>query len=676
MRPLVVLLLVAGALGALFFTLFSGSETRRGDSGATSQAAQEVQERASADLREPSTPRTEVAQRVPEEAREAVLGDQPKGAARVEPGALEGRILDPDRNPIPGASVELLDVRTGDLDEMLYAMRDIEPPRPVARATTDEQGAFRFDRLDPRKDWTVLVRHERYRPVDAGPIRIPEGDVWREEIVLEAGQTCSGVITDAVTGAPIVGAQLVVDNAIAITKKRSSSRLEVTTDANGAYLFKNVRTGHNTLMITASGYATQIHNNFSLVTMGETQTRFTNRQPPPELQSKQQNFQLAPGKTIAGRVIGPDRAPMAGVQLEALNQAGAIGCRSAAVSGKNGEFLLEGLAEGFYTVRVEAKNHDAAPAQRVEAGETSLIITLFEQASVSGKVVDGSGRPLSTFTVKLRMANEVSNVFGAMMDQKAVKGAQDGSFEFAGVPEGSYVVEGLADGFASSFSEPFNAVQGLTSADVVVHMSRGGSLRGKVVDTYSGDPVAGAEVKTQDNNWVDGDFFELFNALEPSALTRKSTYTDASGNYELDLLTPGAYQLQITARGYSTVFLNDVNIVDGQRTEVPVQTVSKGAIVVGRVFGRDGEPVPGATVQLTPIDVSAIQGNRTTRTDASGSYRIENAVAGGFKLSAMRPSSGSASPFEAIGDMKLSEIEVTIVDGREYEYDLHMSNRR
>jgi uncharacterized GH25 family protein len=676
MRPLVVLLLVVGALGALLFTLFSGSETRRTDPAPRVEPGQEAPAEGVADLREPGAPETEVVRRVPEEARQAVLEDQPTGAARVEPGALEGRILDTDREPIAEATIELLDVRVGELDEMLYAMRNVEPPRPVARATTDAQGAFRFDRLDPRKEWTLVVRHESYRPVDAGPIRIPEGDTWREEIVLEPGKTCSGVVTDATTGAPIAGARLVVDNAIAISRRRSPTRLEVTTDASGAYVFENVRTGHNTLMITAQGYATQIHNNFSLVNFGEPPTRFVNRQPPATLESKQQNFQLGPGKTIAGRVIGPDRAPMAGVQLEALNQAGAIGCRGDAVSGKNGEFLLEGLSEGFYTVRVQAKNHDAAPAQRVEAGETNLIITLFEQASVTGKVLDASGRPLSAFTVKLRMANEVNNVFGAMMDQKAVKGSSDGSFEFGGVAEGSYVVEGLADGYASSFSEPFNAVQGLTSADVVVHMSRGGSLRGKVIDAYSGEPVAGAEVKTQDNNWVDGDFFELFNTLEPSALSRRTVYTDASGNYELDLLTPGDYQLRIAARGYSTIALNDVSVVDGQRVEVPLQTVSKGAVILGRVFGRDGEPVPGATVQLTPTDVNAIQGSRTTRTDASGGYRIENALAGGFRLSAMRPSTGSSSPFEAIGDLKLSEIEVTIADGREYEYDLYMSGRR
>ena len=56
--------------------------------------------------------------------------------------------------------------------------------------------------------------------------------------------------------------------------------------------------------------------------------------------------------------------------VEAMNQAGTIGCQGEAKSGKDGEFLIEGLAEGVYTVRVKATYFDASPLQRVEAGDT------------------------------------------------------------------------------------------------------------------------------------------------------------------------------------------------------------------------------------------------------------------------------------------------------------------
>jgi hypothetical protein len=79
----------------------------------------------------------------------------------------------------------------------------------------------------------------------------------------------------------------------------------------------------------------------------------------------------------------------------------------------------------------------------------------------------------------------------------------------------------------------------------------------------------------------------------------------------------------------------------------------------------------GASVQLAPLDESVQgQGPRMARTDATGRYVIVNARPGTYRLTATRPSSGSSNPFEAIADMRQSEIEITIVDGGQHEFDL------
>jgi protocatechuate 3,4-dioxygenase beta subunit len=678
MRPLVVLILVLGALGALLFALVSltGGE-RSGPSGEPIAAvATDDEQREPANLADPVLPETRAVTPVAEEVRQAVPGTaEARGASA---GAILGKVVDEAGNPIAEAQVSLVNARPNAFGDALYAMRNQDPPRPVAKVVTDPTGIFRFDRLDPRKNWTLVITHERYMKEEPGPIPVPEDGVREEVITLKPGMTCSGMVRDALSAQPIPGALLVVENPMAALnpRRQAAGRIETKSDEAGRYTFFNVAPGQQTLTVSAPGYATQVHYNFSLVTIGEPAARFKNRQKEGGVESKEQDFELARGLIIAGRVIGPESQGMSGILIEAMSQSGTYGSRGIATSGKDGEFLLEGLAEGYYTVRVDAPGYQSAPLQRVEAGMTDLLITLLEQASVMGRVVDATGQGLVNFTCKVRAVNESSNAYGAVVATKAFTNAKNGQFEIPGVPEGDYIVEGIAAGYASSFSEPFTAVQGLVTSDVVVRMSKGGSLRGQVVDSYSGDPLPGAEIETKDNMWVEGDFFELFGELEPSALTKSRVRTDAQGRFEIAVMTPGDYQVQIKSRGYTPVYVNDVHVVDGQVTELPTQALSKGAVVQGVVHGLDGRVAAGAKVMLTPVDNNQLWSHRTSRADASGRYTIENAQPGTYKLAAARPDQNSGSPFDVVVDMRQSEIEITIDDGGQYEFDLFLSGAR
>ena len=161
------------------------------------------------------------------------------------------------------------------------------------------------------------------------------------------------------------------------------------------------------------------------------------------------------------------------------------------------------------------------------------------------------------------------------------------------MPEGSYVIEGVVEGYASCFSDPFTATQGLVASDVIVHMNHGGSLRGQVLDAYSSAPIAGAQVATYENDYIDTQFWDLFGELEPSAMTKAKVFTDEEGRFTVDVMTPGTYQVQVTGRGFSPAYVKDVEIAEGRATELPPQTLIKGASIVGIVYGRDGSVVLG-----------------------------------------------------------------------------------
>jgi len=679
MRPILVLLLVIGALAALFFALTTTGGTPRGSSrgGVAVVETPAQEERGGA---EPITPAAEPeVERAAVETRTAVSQPGP-GARAAQFGTLSGVVQDEEGLPIAAATVSLMNTRPSPLgSEDAFLLRGVEPPKPYQKVETDAQGAFRFERLDPDKPWSLIVTHERYLRFESPTvIPVPEGGEWNDKIILQLGLTCSGVVRDAQTKQPIAGATLVVESAMAQSSRRKSAgRMEAKTDGQGAYVFYNTSLSPQQariLTVTAPGYATQVINNFAMAALGQPETRFKNVQGQGKQGSKVQDFELERERTISGRVLLPDRRGAVGFEVEAMNQSGTVGSVGRAMTVENGEFMIDGLAEGIYLVRViGAKNYDAAPLQRVEAGSTNAVIELFEQGSVVGRVLDPGGRPLTRFTVKARTSNELSKAFGAVMAQKNLKDSKDGSFELAGLPEGSYVIEAVADGYASSFSAPFDAVQGITTTDIVVKMSPGGTLTGQVVDAATGQGIAGAEIATLDNNYIEGDLFELFSALEPTALTKTKVFSDEQGRFQIERMTPGDYQVQVKVRGFAPLATNDVAVLDGQITELPVQRLGRGARIVGVVIGVDGGPLAGATVQLTPADPNQVQGHRQTRTDGQGRFVLENARPGTYELSAMRASSGNGNPFEAIGDLQQSKIDVVVEESGNYDFKLRLT---
>lgn len=681
MRPLVVLILVLGALAALLFALTTVTNGR-GDEAhglvAIPQHAPEVAPdmQAAQAVAEPAAP-VRVA---PDETRQAVEPDVRVSGARVAFGAIEGLVISKDGKPVQGAQVGLLNTRPSSLGDDIYALRGVDPPKPIAKAETGPDGTFEFRQLDPRKDWCLNVTHPDYVTYKTEmAIAVPEGGAWQETVTLESGIESQGIVRDARTSQPIEGALLVVDGPFArMGATKSATRKEAVTDKDGVYTFTNVGTNAQArvLTISAPGYATQVHPNFLMSAMTAAPTRVKNVRGRSRTEGVDHDFSLEPGTQIAGRVIDPERRGVSGVEVEAISQSGSLISQGMAKSGPGGEFLIEGLAEGIYTLRVTAANFDAHALQRVESGKTDVVIELFELGSVVGKVVDARGGGLSNFTVKARANFEGNKGYGSVVAQRNVRGARDGIFELKGLPEGEYVIEGIADGYASSFSDVFTATQGLVTGDVVVRMSQGGSISGVVLDRYSGDPIMGAEISTLENDYMDGALWELFGAVEdPSATTRTKVFTDQDGSFEVKRMTPGTYQVQVKARGYSTHAVKDIVVVEGQNTEVPTQALIRGAVIRGVVYGPEKQTLAGARVQISPSDQS-FEGLQDARSDGSGHFVIENVRPGTYDLSATRPNSGAANPFEAIGDMQTSKIQVAIEDGKQYEFDLHITSGR
>jgi hypothetical protein len=207
-------------------------------------------------------------------------------------------------------------------------------------------------------------------------------------------------------------------------------------------------------------------------------------------------------------------------------------------------------------------------------------------------------------------------------------------------------------------------------------MRRGGVLVGAVHDSYSGAPIAGASVSTHENNWIDSEFTRLLSGTMPMPLTLKTVKTGEDGTFQVPLMTPGSYQVRIKHSEYNLQIRNDIRITEGGQLKMDPVLMTRGALVRGTVFGANGQQARGMSVMLRPTNGDPGR-TMSTRSDANGHFMLKNVAPGVYKLCATRPAGEpGGSPFDAILDMRNSEVDMTLADGQEYTQDLYMGSSR
>jgi len=665
MRPLAVLALVLAAALSLLFafsSIWGGGEpdraravTPRADVAAVTPDAN-----ANADLA--------AVERIEETVRESVPADSVADLQDIGgyTNSLSGTVFDPGRTPVPNALVKVY--REGSVEDFRMLTAVLNPGSAQQKATrttrTDEFGNYEFQGLPPGNQAMLVVEHENFQRTEVQGLTIPfEGDV-REDVHLVEGFRVFGMVTSHSTGRPIAGAVVVLDSPLAAqlpANRPSPDRLTATTDDTGRYDFYHVTPGGKWLTCRAEGFATQIKSDVMLQNGSGVDRHLSI------------DVRMHVGQKITGRVIGPDRQGVPGATLDAMSYNADSLSKGAAVCDDDGNFVIEGLAEAEYSVIARAQGFGEERKIRVSAGTEGLEIELKELGGVMGRVVDAkSGRALSNFKVSARLVNQTGTFVGRVAQQANVRDAKNGAFHLRGLAAGMYVVQASADGYADTRSDTFSVGQGLTVPDVVVQMSRGGTVTGVVINGYTNKPIAGAVVSTQENKWVDSPFTKALGGLVARSTTDAMAKTDKDGRFELELLTPGDYQINVKHPEFTSNQMNDVTVFEGQDKELGAIKVYTGSRLMGRVFNGDGTPCPGATVSLHPAD-GVMARNYETRTNSEGKYSLSNISPGTYQVSAARPAQ-EGNPFGVIVDMKNTERRLALIDQRDYTEDFNLGN--
>lgn len=660
MRPLVVIsLLLVAVIGVVLF-MFREDSAPSGT--ATPPAATREQPKPAG---QPELARVAPDKVVDREVIEAPVNVENDDIVnRSVNNSLTGRVFDDQQRPLPNARVVLsLDPFMGEDLSMMWFLGK-EPTGKQVETTTDAEGVYTFRSVEPASDYFMLADHADYRQTQEQLVSVGDsGEFAGPDMFLTEGALLSGYVVD-VGENPVANAWLYLDSAYMMgTDPRSPDRIETYSDENGYYEMRNVGPGPRNLAVVADGYAMRVQHNL----------KFTGE--PGEV--IEQTFRLDLGHPIAGRVFGPQNEGIAGAKLMAMNYSNSQSSRGEAVTNENGEFQIDNLAQGSFNLMIDAKGYRVARHNRVQVGDLNVQVEMIKQACVSGRIVS-DGEPVESFTATVFRSNPAGKdggppIFESIGVEEKFDVDANGNYTLCGLDGGTFRIKIRSKGLAPRMSEEFTVADGQVLGDLTIAMTRGGTIKGRLV-AADGSAISGARITSHDDEEGRTNLDPFLGGLITTNTTQRKAKSDSEGNFELRLLNPGTYRIQVAHPNFTTELVGGISVREGATADAGSITLKPGGIVKGKVYNRAGELLPRGFVQLLRTDGDEIY-TYQGRSNAQGAYAFEHVRPGSYKLSATSNSaSGGGDAFGAIAEQQVSEVLINVVEGTAVTRDLNLGN--
>lgn len=485
------------------------------------------------------------------------------------------------------------------------------PPRApemrlvVGSGSSDEAGELVIEDVEPAAGCTLVLRKIGYLEATSPTFDVrPAEELALEPLTLERGGAISGTVVGA-RGEPVVGASVTFarasDSEQAVTQNSSS-----VTDAHGFFRLEGLPSGVVDLVASAPR---------------RLETRLPGVTVAAEQETANLLLRMEAAGFLAGRVVDESGAAIPEALLICRDySSGLRELRSTA--GPDGVFRVDGLASRtMVELEVQGPLHAPSILPGVSVGTSDLVVVLNELGSVAGIVVDLDGAPVAAFTVELSRsgAGTVRRSFasprGEFLHESLVSGIYTGRVSAPGV------------GYAVIDETELREGQHVSLGRIVLRPD--GVLRGSVVDSLSGQGIAGAEVHRIRGVRSLDEWITTGGKLEGDEVT----LTASDGTFEFQGVPPVSHTLRALAAGYGDGLLSGVlpEGLPGAR-EAKIALDSKGG-VTGTVSDSKGKPVPGISVYLMGSDPAA---NRVARADGSGAFSFEGVAPGRYTVKAHR----------------------------------------
>lgn len=197
----------------------------------------------------------------------------------------------------------------------------------------------------------------------------------------------------------------------------------------------------------------------------------------------------------------------------------------------DGAFTVDGLSEGTYTVWATRKGGGEGHVADVAVGTDGVTVQLAVTGRIEGRLKVGSGGMPERFELSVR-----DDTIGFVRSDSFF--ATDGKFVMDELPPGTFTVvansaEGTGD--AEVVLEP-----GAEQTGVAIELQKLVSVKGKVIDLESGEPVAGVTVAMARKKGRGLGF--------GSSGAEKKHITDDNGEYELPAVPTGPVRVTLFPR--------------------------------------------------------------------------------------------------------------------------------
>jgi uncharacterized GH25 family protein len=483
--------------------------------------------------------------------------------------------------------------------------------------TSGDDGLFALEDVPAGKNYMLIGEHADFAPATVQGITVkPEETNASARLVLRTGAKVGGIVS-TLAESPISQARVELYDTVADARLKPDQRRPfriVFTDGTGRFEFLNVAMSSYKVRVLADGYETQSLTVNSALKAG------------PEDQDLA--FRLADGRAVAGRVVDTTGRPVTEARIEANALKRDYQGNAIAYSDANGYFLLDGMStEHPYQVRCTARGFSDKTLPSINAIDGDILFELDRRLSIEGWVKTPSGAPVTSFALVLLRG--IPNREAALMNDLREFSDAEGHFEFDDLEPGTWGFEARADGYAPTRSETVELVRGGAVPELEITVEGGGTVCG-VVKAADGEPMQGALVRINENNFVDTPLLKIFASMSPGVDKPIQRRTNGKGRFCFKNVTPGTYQISVKHHTAAPYVVNDVLITDDeieQNAEVVIE-MPPPASISGVALDQNRRALPFIRVQLSKKNGYV----ESVTTDESGFFEFGNLSGGNYNL--------------------------------------------